>query len=318
MEISQLRTLVHVAELGSLSKAAERLNIVQPALSRQIRMLEEELGMRLFDRHGRGMILTKAGQEVVKRASRVLSDLEDLKAGAVAEGSSLSGSIAIGLPPTVSELLSVPLVNSFRQRHPNVKISFVSAYSGYLLDWLQRGDIDVSILYDLRGSHTLRFVPILQEALYAVGAAGSGLHPDMALPFKRLETAPLLLPSRGHGLRDLVDRLAARQELTLDISIEANSFGTLKDLVRNGHGWTILPFAAIHSDVKAGLLSHAPLADPTPVRRLALAYRDDTSSARLARSTVHIMQDLIVDLVQRGLWAGELLDTTLEIESSYS
>ncbi|HZW46452.1 MAG TPA: LysR family transcriptional regulator, partial [Microvirga sp.] len=82
MDIAQLRTLIHVAELGSLSKAAGRLHIAQPALSRQIRLLEEELGIRLFDRHGRGMVLTERGRDVLRHAIRVLAELEELRASA--------------------------------------------------------------------------------------------------------------------------------------------------------------------------------------------------------------------------------------------
>jgi LysR family nitrogen assimilation transcriptional regulator len=96
MELSQLRTLIHVAELGSLSKAADRLHIAQPALSRQVRLLVEELGVRLFARHGRGMVLTEQGQEILKHATRVMTELEELRAAASDTGAPLRGQIAIG------------------------------------------------------------------------------------------------------------------------------------------------------------------------------------------------------------------------------
>ena len=113
MELSQLRTLIHVAELGSLSKAADRLHIAQPALSRQVRLLEEELGVRLFARHGRGMVLTEQGQEILKHATRVMTELEEIRAAASDAGAPLRGQIAIGFPPTVADIVSVPLVASF-------------------------------------------------------------------------------------------------------------------------------------------------------------------------------------------------------------
>ena len=127
LEFTQLRTLIHVSELGSLSKAADRMHIAQPALSRQIRLLEVELGIRFFDRHGRGMILTEQGQEVLKHALRVMSELNELKATVSDDHSSLRGHVAIGLPPTVADILSVPLVAAFRKTHPEATLRLVSA-----------------------------------------------------------------------------------------------------------------------------------------------------------------------------------------------
>jgi DNA-binding transcriptional LysR family regulator len=109
MELLQLRNLMHVAELGSLSKAADRLHVAQPALSRQIRMLDDELGFALFIRHGRGMVLTDQGGEVLKHAMRVLAEIEEIRATAATDDTPLKGEVAIGLPPTVADIISVPL-----------------------------------------------------------------------------------------------------------------------------------------------------------------------------------------------------------------
>jgi DNA-binding transcriptional LysR family regulator len=99
MRLTQLETLVHVAELGSLLRAAERLHIAQPALSRQMRLLEKELGIVIFDRHGRGMLLTESGQEVLRHAYRVLSELEEIRSVAPDGDTGLRGHLSIGLPP---------------------------------------------------------------------------------------------------------------------------------------------------------------------------------------------------------------------------
>ena len=169
MELSQLRTLIHVAELGSLSKAADRLHIAQPALSRQVRLLEEELGVRLFARHGRGMVLTEQGQEILKHATRVMAELEEIRAAASETGAPLRGQIAIGFPPTVADIVSVPLVASFGKAHPQAELRLVAAYTGYLLDWLHRGEIDVAVLYDPHAARSLRSQPLLLEDLFLIG-----------------------------------------------------------------------------------------------------------------------------------------------------
>jgi LysR family transcriptional regulator, nitrogen assimilation regulatory protein len=142
MDISRLKTLIHVAELGSLSKASERLNVVQPALSRQIRLLEKELVAYLFDRHGRGMVITDTGREVLEHAERIMGELDAIRTVAAPQTETLSGLVSVGTVPTVAEIVTVPLTTLVRETHPALSLRFTSGYSGYLLDWLQKGDLD--------------------------------------------------------------------------------------------------------------------------------------------------------------------------------
>ncbi|GGF30130.1 LysR family transcriptional regulator [Aliidongia dinghuensis] len=307
MELSQLRTLIHVAELGSLSKAADRMHIAQPALSRQMRMLEEELGVRLFDRHGRGMVLTDKGREVLAHATRVMAELEEIRASASDVAAPLTGQVAIGMPPTVADLISVPLVAAFGKAHPQAVVRLVSAYTGYLLDWLHRGEIDVAILYDPRPARSLRSQPLLVENLFLIGPPEAGFSTVRTLPFRELDGRRLLLPSTRHGLRTIVENCAAEAGITLNVAVEADSYATLKDLVRHGHGWTVLPLAPIHDNIAAGRLTGAPLIDPVPVRRLVLSYPADRPVPRLARFAGEAIGTIFSDYVERGIWVGQLL-----------
>ncbi len=309
MEFAQLRTLIHVAELGSLSKAADRLGIAQPALSRQVRLLEEELGVRLFARHGRGMILTEKGREILDRAIRVIADLEEIRTAASDIDAPLRGRIGIGFPPTVADIISVPLVAAFRTAHPQVELRLVGAYTGHLLDGLHRGEIDLSILYDPHTARSLRSQPLLLEKLFLIGP-GSGFSGDRAVPFKALDGRRLLLPSTRHGLRTIVEKCAVEAGISLDIAVETDSYATLKDLVRHGHGWTVLPLSPIYDDIANGQLAAAPLIDPAPVRRLVLAYPSDRSVSRLARFAGETITAIVGDLVERKIWPGELLVRT--------
>jgi DNA-binding transcriptional LysR family regulator len=307
MELSQLRTLIHVAELGSLSKAADRLRIAQPALSRQVRMLEQELGFALFIRHGRGMVLSEQGRGVVAHAVRVLAEIEEIRATATPTDAPLTGEVAIGLPPTVADIISVPLASAFGRSHPKARLRLVSAFTGHLLDWLHRGEIDVAVLYDPRNARSLRSRPLLLENLFLIGPPEAGFSTVAAVPFQSLAGKRLLLPSVKHGLRTIVERCAEETGVALDIGIEADSYAVLKDLVRHGHGWTILPLAPIHADVAAKVLTAAPLIDPVPVRRLVLAYPSDRPASRLARFAGQAVDDIVRDHVERGVWGGQLL-----------
>lgn len=312
MEIAQLRTLIHVAELGSLSKAADRLHIAQPALSRQVRLLEEELGVRLFDRHGRGMIVTDAGQDVLRHALRVMAELEEIRATVADEDAPLRGHVSIGMPPTAADILSEPLVAAFREAHPEATLRIVSAYSGYLLDWMHRGEIDASILYDPKSARTLRVQPLLEEVLFLIGPPGAGLSQDVPVDYGDLQGVRLLLPSAGHGLRIILDKCAAERGFSLSVPVEADSYATLKGLVRGGHGQTILPLAPIHRDLAVGDLCAAPLHNPVPRRRLVLSFPTDRPIPRLARFAGQIVVSEVRRMVGKGVWVGSLPESNTE------
>jgi DNA-binding transcriptional LysR family regulator len=315
MELSQLRTLIHVAELGSLSKAADRLHIAQPALSRQIRLLEEELGARLFDRHGRGMIITDQGQDVLRHALRVMSELEEIRSAVSDEDAPLRGHVSIGMPPTVADILSEPLVAVFRSSHPDATLRIVSAYSGYLLDWMHRSEIDAAILYDPKSARTLRAQPLLEEVLFLIGPPGAGLSQDVPVDFRDLEGQRLLLPSHGHGLRAILDKCADDSGFALRVPVEADSYATLKSLVRSGHGSTILPLAPIHKDLATGQLCAAPLRNPVPMRRLVMSYPTDRPVPRLARFAGQVIASNVKLMVEQGVWPGRLPAAATEAAS---
>ena len=117
----------------------------------------------------------------------------------------------------------------------------------------------------------------------------------------------MLLPSVRHGLRTIVEHCASEAGIALNVAVETDSYATLKDLVRHGHGWTILPLAPIHDDIAAGQLTAARLIDPVPVRRLVLSYPADRPAPRLARFAGEAITGIVRDKVERGIWAGQLL-----------
>ncbi|RUY50033.1 LysR family transcriptional regulator, partial [Mesorhizobium sp. M7A.F.Ca.CA.001.13.2.1] len=252
-------------------------------------------------------VLSEQGKEVLTHAMRVMAEIDEIRATATPADAPLTGEVAIGLPPTVADIISLPLAAAFGKAHPKAKLRLVSAYTGYLLDWMHRGEVDVAVLYDPRMARSLRSRPLLLENLFLIGPPDGGFSTVRAVSFASLAGKRLLLPSIKHGLRIIVERCATDAGITLDVGIEADSYSALKDLVRNGHGWTILPLAPIHADVTAGLLTAAPLIDPVPVRRLILAYPADRPASRLARFAGQAIEDIAKDLVGRAVWVGQLL-----------
>jgi LysR family transcriptional regulator, nitrogen assimilation regulatory protein len=308
MDIAQLKTLIHVAELGSLSRASDRLNIVQPALSRQIRLLEQELGVFLFERHGRGMVITQAGREVLDHATRIMTELEGIRNSVIGDKADYKGTVVIGMTPTVAEIMTVPLVQTVKSLHPDLRLRITSAFSGHLIDWLQRSEIEIAISYNPPPLKSLRISPIMMENLVYVSAAEGQLQASAAaIPFASLADVELVLPSPHHGLRKIVDDCAQRANVTLRTSVEADSFGAMIDLVKGGFGSTVLPLAPIFSLVESGLLHASPLVDPTPTRELVVVYPADRALSPPARFVADTLRRLAADLVERKIWLGEML-----------
>lgn len=271
-----------VAETGSLGRAASKQNLAQPALSRQVRLLEEELGLRLFDRHGRGMVATEQGLVIIDHARRVLSAVDDLESAARQSTSELTGRVVIGLPPTLADVATVPLITSFA-KHPKVQLRIVSAYSGYLLDWLQTGEVDVAVLFDPSASRSVRVQPFAEETLCLIGRPS--LTSELRdVSFTELAHYPLILASSRHGLRTLVDRCARIAGVELQIRYEVDSYAALKDLVKAGFGWTILPSKAVLEETSSDRLTALKIFDPTPIRSLALAFKSDRLPSNAAEA----------------------------------
>ncbi|MNE14641.1 HTH-type transcriptional regulator CynR [compost metagenome] len=307
MDVVQLKTLIHVAELGSLSKASDRLHVAQPALSRQIRQLEKELGVYLFDRHGRGMEITAAGLEVLERATRIMNELESIRTSVAGGRAAFRGMVAIGTTPTIAEIVTVPLVQRIRDTHPDLSIRFSSAFSGYLLDWLQRGELELAISYDPQPLHTLRIEPVMMENLVLVGPPEARLNLDTAVSFAELANEQMVLPSPRHGLRKIMDQCALERGFKITTSVEADSFGAMIDLVRHGFGYTALPLASIYSRLDDGSLCAAPLVDPTPMRKLVLVLPADRQVSPATRYVGQTFVDIASELVAQGIWAGHML-----------
>ncbi len=307
MEISQIKTLIHVAELGSISKAADRLGIAQPALSRQIRMLEQELKAPLFIRHGRGMIPTELGRQILIPAGEILGRLDDMRQLADEGRTSFLGRVRFGMTPTVAEIMTVPLAKRVREAHPRLSLCFSSAFSGHLLDWLKREELDCCVAYDPEATGAVRTRPILLETLLAVGNADSSLRDDRPMTIAEFSQERLVLPSPLHGLRRIADQCAARAGVQLVPALEADSFGAMIDLVKAGYGLTILPPAPIYQRIRSGELKTAPLIHPTPSRRVVMTYPADRPISPATRFTGEVFATIAAQLVEQNIWAGQLI-----------
>jgi LysR family nitrogen assimilation transcriptional regulator len=304
VDVKQLRALLAIAETGSVTRAAELLHIVQPAVSRQLRLLEDDLGTLLFARGRRGMELTAAGNILAVHARRALQELDAAKAAIVPTAGTLTGTVTVGLLPSSIDLLAAPLVTALKQQYPELTVNILAGYAGYLQSWLENGEVDVALLYDPKPSALLEVQPLLEEALYLVGLPGQDPATRAGVTLQEIAELPLILPSQPHGLRLLLDASCAAADVCLSVVAETNAMSVQKNLVLSRLGYTILPGVAVFEDVAAGRLSAAAILRPALRRKIVLALPLTRRSSISVRCTVSELRALIKLKVEVGEWAG--------------
>jgi LysR family transcriptional regulator, nitrogen assimilation regulatory protein len=302
MDIKQLRAFLTVADTGNVTRAAELLNLVQPAVSRQLRLLEDDVGAELFERQRHGMVLTEAGRALVGYARRALLELDRARAEIRGSAGGVGGLVSLGLLPSTCDLLASPLVSALAATYPGIRARIAMAYGGTLQQWLETGEVDAALLYGSERSPAIHARPLIEEALWVVGPPSAGLHRSRPVPLASLAGQPLILPSAPHGIRTLVDHACAMSRLQLAIAAETNAMSVQKSLVLAGHGLTILPAIAVADDVERKQITAAPLTDPTITRTIVLALPANRVIRQHVRCAVDLLVQCIKDAAGRGAW----------------
>jgi DNA-binding transcriptional LysR family regulator len=297
MEIRRLHYFVRTAELGSLCRASDVLRIAQPALTRQVRLLEDELGVKLFTRTRRGMRLTEEGQQLLADVIGPLRQLEAALQHIRSVSSGLSGNVTVGMTPTVACVLAEPLIGRMCMQAPNVAVRIVEGTAIPLAEGLTSGELDVALLYDAPDDPRLTVRELLTEDMVVVGAPDSTLRPDRVVDIEELITFPLILPNPKNGLRSVTERYAARFNVHFHIKHVIDSFPVLKDMVGKGHGYTILPLSSVLREVEAGTLAWSPVRNPSR-RTLVLATRAHARGPRVMARLEQVVEDVLWELHQ--------------------
>ena len=303
MDFKRLGYFAQVAELGSLSRTAERLRIAQPSLSRQMRLLEEELGVTLFTRGARGMQLTEAGEVLYARIAGPLREIGHALYEVRALPTQTGGSVVFGMPPTTVQMLAGSLARRVATYAPKISLRIVDAYTGYLLQWMESGELDAAILYGPTPPG-LNASKLLEDELMLVGPPQSPLATEGAVDFKMIEDLPLILPSPSHGLRILIETAASKARTKLNVHVQADSYQLMKELVESGLGYTLLPHCAFSRDAAAGRLTFARIRKPVVTRQLFLALRSDADCPRAILQVEGYVRQEVASLVQQGLWSA--------------
>lgn len=291
MDIKQLRTFLHVAETGSLSTTAKRLNLSQPALSRQIRMMEEEAGIPLFARTGRGVVLSEAGERLLPRARRITEEMERLKVDMTTFAGTLSGHVRLGLPPSIGQIIGARVVERFSVTYPHVHLKVTQLLSGGLQEALLQGRMDLGVVFAGNISPTLHIEPLWEEQLYFITQPHEKWVGKRSIAFEESLKHDLILPGVRHGLRDVLEREAVKQSLKIDVLVEVESLNLQKALVCRGLGSTILSYESCRDMIDEAKLIALPLVDPAVKRTPSLVWSKDFPLSRAAQALREVVQE---------------------------
>jgi LysR family nitrogen assimilation transcriptional regulator len=291
MEIRRLRYFVRIAEDGSLTKAAGVLRIAQPALSRQIRLLEEELGIALFNRTARGMQLTEEGEYLRGSVAGPLRALELALQNVRSFSAHIEGNFTIGMPSSIGEILARPLVLRMNAEFPNIKLRIVEGLTGSLGDWLGRGMLDFAVLEEATNDDRLTDRELFSQRLMLVGSADSALTPDQTMSFEKAIRLPLILPTHHLGIRGVFDDTATKLRAVANIRFEADACRLIKELAESGIGYGILPLAYFRREYEAGQLRYCGIVSPKLTLPTFLSHRTNN------RSTLNRVEGMMLDTI---------------------
>lgn len=305
MDFRQLRYFVHVADFRNITRAASILRISQPALSRQMQLLEQELGTKLFHRQGHGLILTTDGSLLLEHCKRVLNQFEDLKR-MFTRGrnlSELTGVVGVGMPVPMIQMFASPFLAEIHRTFPGVMLRLAEGFSALLHEWLISGSMDLAMLYGTSMSKVIVQERLLVEDLAllvpneAVFLRGSG-----PIYLRDIGDTPMILPHRPHALRDIIDQ----NGFVPSEVIEVDALSVMIALVREKKGVTLLP----HLTLTQAAVSDAmivPLADPGMNWDVTLCYSSLRPLSEAAQEVHRAIRTEVKRLVTSGRWQARLI-----------
>lgn len=293
MELRELEAFVHVAVHGSFTRAAEILDTNQPALSRLVRRLEVGLHQTLLVRNGRGAATTAAGEVLLVHCKEIFKQVQQAKdAMHILQGSARQ-KFTLGVVPHIAKFAILSLVRDMRVQFPRAAITVVEGASNALLESLLMDRIDAAIMYETPRSDLIEKRTLLLEELYFIGPRASDPPPE-TMRFKEVGRYALVVSSRTHAIREVVEAQAARHHVKLNIALEVDAVTSALDLVQEGYGYALLPLNALERDDNKRQLSVTRITDPALHCRLVLATGRQHPLSTFVRNALDLLEARIV------------------------
>jgi LysR family nitrogen assimilation transcriptional regulator len=292
MEYADWKLFIDAAELGSLSKVAVAYGTSQPHISRRISELEQECGGHLFQRTGRGVVLTELGQRIAPKVRAWLASSDQLANDVRTSAGTPIGKVRIGSLPSTAHPLVSTLYQRLKQRYPLVQLVVREGQGSQLETWLEDGSVDLAILYRTSGSPKNADTYLVETSTYLVGAAGDPLTSRPTVRFAKLHNLPLVLFCRPSSWRNQLEQISAERGVSLNVAFEADSLSLQTHIVSEGGIYALLGPYAIAAASKDCRLQSSKLVDPVITRRIALAMSRHGSLTPACRTVMQITREI--------------------------
>jgi len=307
MDLKQLEYFVRVAELGSFTRAAIALDVAQPALSRQVRLLEVELRQNLLTRNGRGAVPTEVGKLLLEHGRGILHQvtltLEELSA---ARGA-LAGRVSIGLPPSLSKLITVPLAKAFREQLPQAHLTLTEGFSVLMHEGLRVGNLDLAVLYNPDQSADVEMSTLHDDELVLISPvtarparARGGKARAAPIALGSVAELPLILPSRPNAFRILIEGEMMTIGKRPNVVLEVDSLNSILSLVKEGMGHAILPSYTLSNFDNASAFRETPIDSPCIGSRLMLVWSSRRPSTQTQKKAMDIVRQVVLKAIDRS------------------
>lgn len=272
MDLRQISYFVALFEEGSVTRAAQRMNVVQPALSMQIAKLERELDQRLFERQPKAMVPTAAGRLLHRLVQPILRDVAEARATMAQLSQSVSGRVTAGILSSLSMSVVPSVLARFAATYPQVELSLADGYSSTFIDGVGDGSLDLAVINKPNRRLGLMMEPLLDEEMVVVGASATPLPIPMPVRTRDLVGLDLVLPSARHGLRLELDRRVGAEDITLSPQIELDLPSAIADFVARSNRFTVLPSIAVSRQLVEGSLKAYRIVAPRITRQLVIIH----------------------------------------------
>ncbi len=305
MELRQLRYFVAIVDHGSLSRAALVLHIAQPALTQQIHQLEEELAVQLLHRSAQGVLATDAGKTFYEHAQAILKQVSDARSAVAQAADKPTGTVALGIPQSVSGALALPLLVAVRETYPEISLQLTEELSGNLIEQLRSGRINLAVLFDDGQLHAFASKPLVEEEMMFVTKHGSRFAvPGETVTLAQALARPLILPSLQHGVRPRIEAVVRAAGLMLGDVTDINSVAILKSAILADLGATILPAAPLLSEIEHGSMTAQRIAGSQLSRTVVLCSSRNIPLTNAAAAVQKLVLAVTRELCAGGRWLG--------------
>jgi DNA-binding transcriptional LysR family regulator len=292
MDVRQLEMFRAVAEEGAFTRAAERLHVSQSAISRQLQLLEQELGTLLLHRTGRGVTITADGEVLLRTAHRVESEIQDAVAQISDARNLQRGVLSLGGGMTVALYILPKLLKKFRTLYKNVDLRITTGDTELLLRLLRTRQIDLALLTLPIVASDLEVQPVLKEEMVVVTGGRHPLTRERAVDAKKLGRYPLVLFESGSNTRKVLDDFFVEEGVPVNVSMQTENVEIIKAMVASGLGITILPYSAIAGELRTGRFSWARIRARRLYRETGWVYLKSEYHPRAVKEVLRVFDEM--------------------------